>query len=233
MIIKKTTGEITEINDLTKTAKEIKISLSEPVEFIAGHFVNVFIEIDGEKVRRAYSISSSDSESGKISLAIRLSPQGKMTPLFWSKSLVGEKIDLMGPLGLNSAEKMKHEKIFLFAFGIGAGVVRSLAEHFKNSDQVKELIIVTGSRFQDEIVYKEYFDSLATENSKVKVIHVVSRPLEDSSFKKGYIQDNIENYSFNNSDVYICGQNSACEALVEKIKTKNPQDYSLFIEAFH
>ena len=233
MSIVKTTGTIVEVIDLTKTAKEVAIETAVHMDFIPGSFVNIFMEVGGEKIRRAYSIATSQSDSNKISIAIRLSPGGKMSPLFWEKNMLGEKVELMGPLGLNTADKMKSSRIFLFAYGVGAGVMKSLAEYFANSDQAKEITIVTGSRFEDEIIYQEYFDSLAKTNSKVSVLHVISRPGENCSRAKGYIQDNIDSLDFNNSDVYVCGQDEACKQLVEKIKEKNPEGVNYFIEGFH
>ena len=117
-MIKKTLGTDLEINNLSKTVKEIKFSLPEPFDFIAGSFVNIFIDIMGEKVRRAYSISSSDKDNKSFAISIRLKPDGKMSKEFWDKNLIGEKIELMGPLGLNTADKMKQSKIYLFGFGI-------------------------------------------------------------------------------------------------------------------
>lgn len=233
MSIKKTLGTILEITDLSKTAKEVKIKLKEPLNFIAGHFINIFITIDGEKIRRAYSISSSDQEQNIITISVRLSPQGKMTPLFWNKDLMGEEIEIMGPLGLNSADKMLQPNIYLFAFGIGAGVVKSLLEHFENKPSVQKIILMTGSRSEDEIIYKDFFDAFEKKSTKLHNKYIVSQSSEDSKFKKGYIQEHVSGLDFNNSDVYVCGQEVACNALIEKVKITNPKNCNLFIEAFH
>jgi ring-1,2-phenylacetyl-CoA epoxidase subunit PaaE len=233
MKIKKTHGVITSIKNLSKTAKEIEFTLDEPLDFIPGSFVNIFMDIEGEKVRRAYSISSSDDTQKNITVSIRLTPDGKMTPVFWNRDLLGEKLELMGPLGLNTVDKIEHTKIYLFAFGIGAGVVKSIAEHFSNKESLEKMIIVTGSRSEDEILYKKYFDMLAHTHPKIEVEYVVSRPKEDSAFKKGYVQNHIEGRDFNNCSVYICGQENACTQLVQKIKESNPTDCTFLVEAFH
>jgi len=244
MKIKKLTGTITKITDLTETSKEVEISLPENLDFIPGAFVNFFMEINGEKVRRAYSITSSDKDQKNVAVSLRLSPGGKMTPLFWQNDLTGTKIELMGPLGLNTADKMKGAKIYLFGFGIGAGVVKSLADYFVNKSDIEKVVIITGSRFENEIIYKDYFDNLAKAegaesvggaggHDKVYVDYIISRPTENSTFKKGYIQDHVVTFDFNNSDVYVCGQESACQELVEKVKATNPTGCAFFIEAFH
>lgn len=231
MNIKKFTGKIIRVTDISPTAKEITIKLSEPLNFMAGSFVNVFMDIDGQKVRRAYSISSAPEERGFITLTIRLTPDGTMTPLFWKQDMVGQELELMGPLGLNTADKMKNKKIYLFAFGVGAGVVKSLAGYFVDLD--KEIVIVTGSRNEDEILYKDYFDGLAAKSKRVSVRHVVSKPKQESTLLKGYIQDHLDGFDFNNSDVYVCGQEAACNDLVSKIKLTEPTNCSFLIEGFH
>jgi len=250
MKIKKLIGTISKITDLTETSKEVEISLPENLDFIPGAFVNFFMDIGGEKVRRAYSISSSDQEQNKITISVRLSPAGKMTPLFWQKDLTGTQVELMGPLGLNTADKMNSTKIYLFGFGIGAGVVKSLADYFVNKSDVEKVTIITGSRFENEIIYKDYFDNLVKAGGdgiaesagiaesvdsfdKVSVDYIISRPSENSPFKKGYIQDYVANLDFNNSDVFVCGQDSACNELIEKVKTTNPTACQFFIEGFH
>ncbi len=233
MNIKNVTGEIVNIIDISKTAKEIKIKLSEPIDFISGSFVNLFMDIDGEKVRRAYSISSPESIKDSITLTIRLSPNGTMSKFFWSNEMLGRHVSLMGPLGLNTVDKMHSNKVFLFAFGVGGGVVKSIADYFVNIRKVEKLTIMTGSRSEDEMLYKDYFNGLASNSNNVLVRHVVSKVNEGSSVLKGYIQDHIDDLDFNDADVYVCGQEVACNDLVNKVKSKDPQNCNFFIEGFH
>jgi aquacobalamin reductase/NAD(P)H-flavin reductase len=231
--IKKLTGTITAVTDLSQTAREITITPSEPIDFIAGSFMNMFIEKDGEKLRRAFSIASSDTKGDQISLAIRLTPTGAVTPLFWTTDIVGTEVDLMGPMGLNTADKMAQPNVFLFGFGIGAGVVKSLADHFANKNTTKSLTIITGSRNDTEVVYETYFDILAATHPNVQVTYVVSTASANPKYKTGYIQHHLAAYNFDNSDVYVCGQEKACDDLVNTVKQHNPSNCHFFVEGFH
>lgn len=231
MSIQRYTTTITKITDLTPTAKEIHIELPSSMDFRAGSFVNVFMDINGTTVRRAYSISSDPNDTHAITFAVRLSPQGTMTPLFWDKDMTDTSIEIMGPLGLNTADKMTHDKVYLCGFGIGAGVVKSLAQEL--SRQNKEITVLIGSRTEEDIVYKDFFEDLAKTNQKVRVINVISKPDDRSSYKKGYIQNHLEGFDFSSADTYICGQESACEDLKTAILKHNPTDCRFFIEGFH
>ena len=232
-MIKKITATISAVTDLSETAREVELTLSEPLEFLAGCFVNVFMKHEEKNLRRAYSISSNDRETESFSLTIRRSLKGEMSPLFWREDIVGTEVEVMGPLGLNTADKMLSKKIFLFGFGVGAGVVKSLAEHFATDDKVTELVVMTGSRTDDEVIYKDWFDALVDKTPKLKVAYIVTDPAEGSPYPKGFIQDHIAQYDFNQSDVYVCGQEVACNALQEKVKSFQPDDCKFFVEAFH
>lgn len=230
--IKQLNGTITAVRDISATAREYTITPETPLPFIAGAFVNVFLENEGKTIRRAFSMSSSDQDADSIKLSIRLSLNGEMTPLLWGKDFTGQSVRLMGPLGLNTADKMKSAKVFLFGFGVGAGVVKSLADHISRRDDLESLTILTGNRSIDEILHKDFFDELVGKNKKVSVTYVVSDKTQ-SEFPTGYIQENISACDFNNADVYMCGQGIACKALEESIRATNPQNCNFFIEDFH
>ena len=184
-------------------------------------------------MRRAFSIASSEQETNKLTLAIRLNPKGAATPLFWQPDIVGTQVELMGPLGLNTADKIQKDKVFLFGFGIGAGVVKSLAEHFASKATTRNLTIMTGSRSEGEVVYETYFDTLAKTHPHTNIKYVVSTPATNKKYLTGYIQHHLNDYNFDNSDVYVCGQEIACDALVESVRQHNPSNCQYFIEGFH
>lgn len=233
MKIKKLTGVIDVVPDLSSTAREVTFTLTEPLEFQAGSFVNLFIEKNGEKLRRAFSISSSETDTNRISVSIRLTPDGAVTPLFWKEDIVGTPIEVMGPLGVNTVDKMLSKRIFLFGFGVGAGVVKSVAEHFSKQSDIESIVIITGNRSEDDILHRDYFDALAKQHSNVTVDYVLPASDPNPNYKKGYVQNHLSDFNFDNSDVYVCGQEVACNALVETVKSHNPNNCNFFIEAFH
>lgn len=230
--IKQLHGTITHIDDLSPTARLYTITPEEPLPFMAGAFVNVFVEHEGKTIRRAFSMSSNDKDNDSFTLSIRLSLNGELTPVLWDEDFTGHIVKLMGPLGLNTADKMTSKKVFLFGFGVGAGVVKSLAEHMSNRPELESLTIVTGNRSIDEILHKDFFDTLADTDKRVAVEYVVSDK-EQTTYPTGYIQEHIGNYDFNNADVYMCGQGVACGALEAAVQATNPTGCNFFIEDFH
>lgn len=119
--IKQIAGTVNKVRDLSPTAREYTIRPDNPFPFVAGTFVNLFVTHEGEVIRRAFSISSNDDNNLEFTLSIRLSPDGKLTPIMWSKNMIGEKVKIMGPLGLNTVDRIQSNKIFLLVLELAPG----------------------------------------------------------------------------------------------------------------
>ncbi len=225
-------GKVKKIVDLSPTAREITFSLDKPIDFKSGSFVNMFTTVDGSKMRRAYSLSSSPHSKEEISLSVRRAKQGIVSPIFWDSNIHEQEFSFMGPLGVNTSDKMVHENIFLFAYGIGISVIKSILFDVLERDNVKNVTLVTGNRDESELLYREYLDSLASDHPKLTVRYVLSESTDNTYPYQGYIQNNIADLDFTASDAYICGPTKACESLIETIEKKHPADCAIHVEKF-
>lgn len=226
-------GVITSATPLTDTAKEVIITLREGLECPAGSFVNFFLEVNGVSVRRAYSVVAYDVDARTLTFSIRKSLNGTVTTEFWKDDIEGRPVRVMGPMGLNTADKFSRSTLFLFGYGIGAGVIKAVLSAALEKEFITKIVLVTGSRNENDIIYKEYFDAMAEAHPHLSVRYVISEPKDPAYPYIGYIQQHIDDYNFNDSDIYMCGQGKACDALTETIKSKNPQNITFFTESFH
>lgn len=227
-----TKAKIVEAIDLSPTSRELTIVPEKTFDFVPGMFVNIFIEHDGKKIRRAYSISSDPAQKESFSISARLLPGGEMSPVFWADDIAHREITVMGPMGFNTIEKITKDRVFLFAFGIGASVIKSIAHELSKRENIQELFVMTGNRNEREMIYKDFFDSLAKENENVVVRHVLSRPENIDYEFSGHVPDFIADLDFNNSCVYACGSTKACASLKEKIDSMKQSNVEIIVEAF-
>lgn len=227
-------GEVTSIIDLTYNSREIRLKLKNEMEFLPGSFVNIFTDINGEKIRRAYSISSDRRDKNNITISVKSKNDGLMSQIFWDKNILGRQFDIMGPLGINTSDKINKNKVYFFAFGIGVSVIKSILEDLVTRKNIKEVFVISGSFNEEDIIYKDFFEKMREEYSQIKDVRfVLSNPEENDYQFKGYIQQNIDDYDFNNSDVYICGQEIACKQLILEIEKKKPKNINFLVESFH
>ncbi len=67
--------------------------------FHAGQFFNFVFEIDGQQLRRSYSISSPDTRSQSLSITVKRDPKGYVSNWLFDNMEVGRTISATGPLG--------------------------------------------------------------------------------------------------------------------------------------
>lgn len=220
------------MTDLSPSSREVTLGLPEPLGFLPGAFVNVFMNHEGQRMRRAYSVSSDDSKQNEISLSIRKGSAGGMSERFWDENIQHTRLEIMGPLGVNTVDKITATRVFLFAFGIGVSVIKGLLPSLLRRDDITQVTILTGSRSEAEILYKDFFQEIAAQDARVSVGFVVSRPADASYPLVGYIHDHVKDLDFQNSTVYLCGPKKACESLRRVIEESPGKASQFLIEAF-
>ena len=88
--------KVSQIRTLTASAVELKfeipIGLEEKFTFIAGQYITIKHQIEGEEVRRAYSICSGTEEG--ISIGVKKVEAGRMSSFLTTKIKEGDILDL-------------------------------------------------------------------------------------------------------------------------------------------
>ena len=235
MNIIKTKGKIIGVKDMSVTAREITIHVDQVLDVVPGCFINIFMDIEGKKVRRAYSISSDYKNNQEVQIAVRRKDTGAMSPRFWRNDIVGSELEIMGPIGKNTIDKMHNKKVFLVGYGIGVSVIKAVAIGLKDREEIEEVHIVTGSRDENDILYKDFFDDIASKDARFTVRYVLAQSDDTQYPYIGFAQEFIDDYDFDGADVYVCGQEVACNGLIEKVKnlTNGGESVNFFVEAFH
>ena len=206
--------------------------LPGPLGFTPGAFVNVFMEHEGVRMRRAYSVSSDEDTQDTITLSIRKGSAGGMSERFWDEGIEQVPVQIMGPLGLNTADKITGTRVFLFGFGIGVSVVKGLLPHLLRRKDVTQITVMTGSRNESEALYKDYFEEEAKHDPRLVVKMVLSRPADPAYPFKGYVQDHSKDLDFTDASIYICGTKHAAENLKQSIQDTESKPLEFLLEAF-
>lgn len=199
-------AKITEIKDLAKDIKEFTFSFIDPeiVDYKAGQFILVKIQ-DKPKAYRAYSISSYNEDSRKLKVIIKKAERGYGTNIIFNQFKIGDLVDLEGPMGNELVPDKSADKILFIANGIGItpfiGLTKDVLLNYPN---VKEVILLNGQRYEEDLLYDDYFKNLERLYSKFRYIPVLSRDKE-SSLRKGYVTDILKEIDVTGSYVYMCG----------------------------
>ena len=115
-----------ETEDTSVITFEIPSDLKEIFKFRQGQHLTLKADIEGEDVRRSYSLCSSPIEN-QWKVAVKQIPGGKFSTYVNEELKNGDQIELMPPSGTFGVEvKPEEEKNYLF-FAAGSGVTPILS----------------------------------------------------------------------------------------------------------
>lgn len=177
--------------------------------FRAGQYLSVSMKFEGSILTRPYSISSSPkwAKEGKYAVTIRRNPNGYAADKALDNFKVGDAVTVSAPEGNFYYEELRDAKDVIALAG-GSGITPFLSMAYAIRDGIEDfnLTIIFGSRNYDSILFRDELDAIASECSKVKVVHVLSDE-EKEGFEKGFITaDIIKKYAPEGVySIFMCG----------------------------
>jgi glycine betaine catabolism B len=102
------------------------------------------------------------------------------------KAKPGDTINIQYPLG-NFTLRDGFDKIAFLSGGIGITPIRSICKYAVDSKLNIDMVLVYSNRSIQDIVFKEDFDSMQKQHSKLKVAHVLCEPAKGFQCTVGYI----------------------------------------------
>jgi ferredoxin-NADP reductase len=123
---------------------------------------------------RAFSLSSSPSEAGFISVTCKISD----TPFKQALALLrpGETAEVYGPLGQFLFDR-KRPSVFI-AGGIGITPFRGMLRYAADTADQGQRRLLYSARTPEEFAFRGELDSLARSSSRLRVYYTVTRPSE-------------------------------------------------------
>lgn len=205
-------AEIRQETDSSRTYRLINADTKEPLPYFrAGQYISLKPVVNQVSITRPYSIASAPNQSDSYyEITINYKPGGFFSDHVWEDWKVGTLINADGPHGNFYYEPLRDKKkIVALAGGSGITPFRSLILEALGHEEGPQIILLYGSRHEDEIIYRDELDALALKNpDKLKVVHVISEPTSAYSGRKGLITSSlIEEFIDEPTDYsyFVCG----------------------------
>jgi ferredoxin/flavodoxin---NADP+ reductase len=234
-------GTVSYIRVLKEDLAIIRVTPNDsPVpDFKAGQFVTLGLHIptEGKIVRRAYSIASQPEQKKYFELVIRWVRKpvpGRLTTELFSKK-EGDEIVWVKPTGIFTINEKLHNgapddrRMVLIGGGTGLAPFISYSMHMKAIGSKREIVVLHGASYVDELSYRELLTELEQEsidNGKDKwnfrYRASISRPQEWFNRSWGGQKGRVETFLRPKAGT----DRSPLEELVgEKITTENTSFY--------
>ena len=161
---------ITSINRLTADAVAISFEVSNNAlfQFEAGQYITIKQDINGEEIRRAYSICSMNAKG--VTIGVKRVEGGRMSTFLTESVKKGDVLNVMPPSG-NFVIKGDNKHIVGICAGSGVTPIIAMikTELAKQSDA--KFTLIYGNKTKDSSMFSEQIKQLQVENPQRLKIH--------------------------------------------------------------
>ena len=225
---------IKETSDAVSITFDIPEHLKNDFTFIAGQYINLKTDIDGEEVRRAYSLCSSPN-SGRVKVAVKAVESGTFSVFANEKLESGNTLEVGIPEGKFTLTPENNKNYIGFVAGSGITPVLAMIKAVLESDTNATFTLVYGNKTPKNTIFFEELNTLATANPNQLAVHYVySRENVEGSLSGRINKEIVTNFSKDKKfdKAFLCGPeemiNIASDTLAENGFAKNDILFELF-----
>ena len=231
-----------ETEDTSVITFDIPSELEEEFKFRQGQHLTLKADIDGEDVRRSYSLCSSPFEN-QWKVAVKQIPEGKFSTYINEKVKVGDHIDVMSPsgtFGVNCNPDNAKNYLF-FAAGSGITPVLSMIKTHLAIEPNSTCKLFYVNKTAKSIIFKEDLEQLRNKYfGRLEIYYFLTKERRDIELFNGRFDDEkmkVLTRTFidipDTSEVFLCGPeqmvNFVSNYLVEAGLPKELIHFELFV----
>ncbi|MCS6778967.1 MAG: 2Fe-2S iron-sulfur cluster-binding protein [Geminicoccaceae bacterium] len=236
---------VTAIERLTPDA--VAVTLQPPAEaaalfrFTAGQYLTFRRSIEGEEVRRSYSICA-DPEEGVLRVGIKRVPGGRFSSWANDKLAPGETLESLPPEGSFTFEPDPARARTVLALAAGSGItpVLAIATALLEREPGSNLVLLYGNRTRDDIMFKSALEDLKDRHlGRFALVHLLSReacelPILHGRIDRAHLEALLPRLAppATIDAAYICGPAGLPEEASAALRAMGVPGERIFVERF-
>ncbi|HEX9981533.1 MAG TPA: ferredoxin--NADP reductase [Flavobacterium sp.] len=229
-----------------ETPEAVSVLFNVPLElkpnysFIAGQYVTLKLTLDGEEIRRAYSICSSP-ESGDLRIAIKTVKVGSFSTFANSQLKAGDVVEVGTPEGKFIFEPdASHVKNYA-AFCAGSGItpVMGIMQSVLESEPQSTFVLIYGNKTPEQTIFHQDLHDLQLQYTGRLFVHFVFSQSKIEGHLFGRIDRSTVNFILNNrykeiefDKFYLCGPEEMINTASTVLREHNIREKDIRFELF-
>lgn len=156
--------------------------LSEQVRYQPGQFLTFILNLDGQKVRRSYSMSSSPHTDVSLAVTVKRLPGGIVSGHLCDTVKPGDVIETLEPMGRFIPELNAHNNRQYILIGAGSGItpLMSMAKSILHVESQSRIWLIYGNRSPESIIFRDELAQMEQRHgARFRVTHVLTQPGSD------------------------------------------------------
>lgn len=231
-----------ETADAVSVAFDIPAQIQPEFQFKQGQYITLKLTVNGEEIRRSYSICTSPYNEKELRVAVKEVTDGRASTYINRTLKVGDSMEVMTPMGsFYSVLSGNNKKQYvLFAGGSGITPMMSILKSVLYIEKQSTITLVYANRDEDSMIFKSEIEKISSEFSdRFKVVNTFDNPKNTvSDIEKGLLTaDKVKaissTYNLANADEYfICGPGPLMENIKTALESLSVKKEKIHIEYF-
>lgn len=222
---------------------DIPAAERDTFNFQPGQFLTLRARVNGQELRRTYSISSPKSrlaKAGELEIGIRPVEGGVFSNWAVQTIKAGAKLDVMPPDGRFTVKKQRAIHRVGFAAGSGITPILSIAASTLEEQPEAKFTLVYGNRRTSSVMFNEALQDLKDRyRDRLTLIHILSRQAQEVDLLQGRIDgDKVKAIikallpAASMDEVFICGPEAMIEATEKALIEAGVPESRVYTERF-
>lgn len=230
-----------ETSDCVSIALAIPEELKEIFQYKQGQYITLRTHINGEEVRRSYSVCSSPLDN-ELRVAVKKVAHGIFSTYANEHLQKGAILDVMPPMGkfFTELNPLQQKNYAGFASGSGITPLLSIIKTTLRTEPKSSFTLVYGNRNRHSIIFKEELEALKNlYMDRFRVIYILSREKTDAAIHFGRIDGEKckalcdKNIDVTNTDAYfLCGPENMIFSVKETLENLGVENKKIHFELF-
>jgi ring-1,2-phenylacetyl-CoA epoxidase subunit PaaE len=236
------------VRDLRREAADaVSMTFTIPPEltrdyvFAPGQYLTLRTTMDGEEVRRSYSICSGPDD-GELRIAVKKVDGGAFSSWAADELKAGDALDVMTPTGRFGVTHAPNDARIHVGFAAGSGItpILSIVRGVLAREPQSQFFLFYGNRVTDGILFREALEELKDRYmERLSVFHVISQEEQDIPILHGRLDSDKVRVLLRSlvsaatvDHVFICGPTGMSEDIETTCREIGIPDARIHVERF-
>jgi ring-1,2-phenylacetyl-CoA epoxidase subunit PaaE len=230
-----------ETRDAVSIAFEVPANLAETFHFTQGQHLVMRTQMEGEEVRRSYSICSAVKD-GELRVAIKRVAGGRFSNFANDNLKAGQSLEVMPPSGhfFVKLDQERHGSYLAVAAGSGITPILSIIKTTLDAEPHSHFTLIYGNRSSASALFREQLEDLKNRYlQRLNLVFVFSREQQDVDLYNGRIDAEKCSQLFSRwidvkalDAAFICGPQSMTETVRDQLKLNGMSAELIHFELF-
>ena len=230
-----------ETRDSVSLAFDIPNELNDKFQFIQGQYLTIRTQLNGEEVRRSYSICTGINDN-EIRIGIKKVSGGLFSTYANEELKVGDELEVMAPAGNFYIDLDANREGHYLAVAAGSGItpILSIVKSTLEIEPNSTVTLLYGNRSSSSTMFREQLEELKNQYmGRLNLVFIFSREQQDVDLYNGHIDaekcKEIFGRWLNVADLdasFICGPQEMTETVRDMLIEAGSEPDRIFFELF-